>query len=71
MGSAFDFQNIDWADKNVNRLVEIFSEKFTQMEKDKDALIDQQAETNNKQEETNKKQEVIRANYCAKIHQIV
>ena len=48
MGSAFDFQNIDWADKDVNRLVKIFSEKFTQMEKDKDAQIEQQAETINK-----------------------
>ena len=53
MGSAFDFQKIDWANESVNNLVEIFSEKFTQMEKDKDSLIDQQSETINKLTEAN------------------
>ena len=39
-----DFPNIDWANEDVRRLVETFSEKFDAMTGEKNRVIDQQAE---------------------------
>lgn len=39
-----DFPDVDWADEDVGRLIEIFSEKFDVMAKKKDGIIDRQSE---------------------------
>ena len=41
-----DFPDIDWANEDVSRIVEIFSEKFDVMMQKKDEVIDKLAEEN-------------------------
>ena len=44
MGPKYDFPDVDWANEDIKLLVDTFSEKFVQMEKEKDAIITQQSD---------------------------
>ena len=50
-----DFPDIDWANEDVSRIVEIFSEKFDVMMQKKDEVIDKLAEENKQIVEENKR----------------
>ena len=44
MAHGCDFFDVDWSDKGIDHLVEVFRKKFIQMEKEKDEIIAQQAD---------------------------
>ena len=44
MGPKYDFPDVDWANEDIKILVDTFSEKFAQMEKEKDTIIAQQSD---------------------------
>ena len=51
MGRSPDLFDIDWSDKDVDYLVEVFGKKFSQMEAEKDAIIAQQEDKITQQED--------------------
>ena len=56
MIAASDFPDIDWANEDVGRLAEIFSERFDVMVQKKDEVIDRLVEENKQQAVENKRQ---------------